>query len=290
MPLTSREPAESPTTHRAATRRSSTLRDAPFTRTGVLAYVLSYVVLSGITIVMGLLLVDHLGVVVDFDVRVANWLGDRRSEAWNDATWVGSGLADTFVKVPAAAVLSAFFVWRWRRWNEAALLVGALALEAAVFVTASVVVDRARPPIPQLDSIPPTSSYPSGHTAAAVAFYGAIVVVTFWHTRRRVVRWIAVMSMAVLVLVVGASRMYRGMHHLSDVAIGVLLGAAALWVVYLVVERPRSTNIGHGPSGADGAPTRPRTRADRWVHVEGSPGRPSAAPVSRTARGSSSGS
>ena len=249
-PLASEEPArfEAMSEPAPATQRRPTLRDAPLTRNGLLALLLAYVVLSGIAIVVGILIVDHLGAVRDLDARVSHWLGDRRSELWNDATWIGSGLADTYVKVPAAALLSAFFVWRWRRWNEVALLAGALALEAAVFVTASMVVDRARPSISQLDSVPPTSSYPSGHTGAAVAFYGAIVVITFWHTHRTLARRIAVTSMMVLVLVVGASRMYRGMHHLSDVVVGVLLGAASLWVMYVVVERPPSDDVGDADS------------------------------------------
>jgi membrane-associated phospholipid phosphatase len=102
-----------------------------------------------------------------------------------------------------------------------------------------VVVGRARPPVSQLDSVPLTSSYPSGHTGAAVAFYGAIAIVVHWHTCRRIARRLAVLAAVVLVVVVGASRIYRGMHHLSDVVVGVLIGAASLWVVYLVVESDR---------------------------------------------------
>ena len=91
-----------------------------------------------------------------------------------------------------------------------------------MFVTASFVVDRGRPPISQLDSIPPTSSYPSGHTAAAVAFYGAIAIIVFWHTRNRVARGVAFAAAILLPLIVGGSRMYRGMHHLSDVVVGAI--------------------------------------------------------------------
>jgi len=215
-----------------------TLHDPPVSRNGLLAALCAYVALSGLAIIVGFLIIDHFSVAQDLDVRVARWLADRRSDRWNDATWVGSGLADIFVKVPAAAALGAFFVWRWRRWNEAALLVGALAFEAAVFVSASMVVGRARPAISQLDSIPLTSSYPSGHTGAAVAFYGAIAIVVYWHTCRRIARWIVGLAAVALVVVVGASRMYRGMHHLSDVVVGVVIGAASLWVLYLVVHRP----------------------------------------------------
>ena len=155
-------------------------------------------------------------------------MGRHRTELWNSLTWLGSGLAEAMVKIALTAALTVFFVVRFRRWTEPALLAGALVLEVMVFITSSFVVDRPRPPMSQLDSVPPTSSYPSGHTAAAVAFYGALAIIVFWHTRRdgrarsRSSRW------SLLPPIVGASRVYRGMHHLSDVVVGAVIGALAL--------------------------------------------------------------
>jgi membrane-associated phospholipid phosphatase len=226
------------------------LRTAPVTRSGLLVWVGAYAVLTVVAIIVGWLIVDHLGGVRRFDDHVSRDLGDIRTDTWNSLTWFGSGIAEAVVKIPATIVLSAFFVWRWRRWREVALLVGALLLEVAVFVTASFIVDRARPPISQLDSIPPTSAYPSGHTAAAVAFYGAIAIIVFWHTRNRVARTVSLMAVVVLPPVVGFSRTYRGMHHLSDVIVGGLLGIVSLAVTYRVVT------TGPDPGGAS-------SRADR---------------------------
>jgi undecaprenyl-diphosphatase len=167
-------------------------------------------------------------------------LGDERTDGWTSMSWWGSGLAESFVKIAAAAALSAFFLWKFRRWSEATLLVGALVLEVMIFTTSSFVVDRARPGVPKLDTIPPTSSFPSGHAAAAVAFYGALAIIVFWHTRHRVARAVVVGAAIVFPLIVGASRMYRGMHHLSDVIVGFVVGGVALWVTYLVVNERRS--------------------------------------------------
>ena len=170
-------------------------------------------------------------------------------------TWVGSVVADVYVKIPATLLLSAFFLWRWRRWTEPALLAGALALEVCVFVSTAVAIDRPRPPIAHLDSIPPTGSFPSGHSAAAVAFYGAIAIVVCWHARSRLGRGVAVAAAFLMPLVVGASRMYRGMHRLSDVVVGLVIGAVSLWVTWLVVR--------HGPA-ARAAPIEKRA-AERHV-------------------------
>jgi undecaprenyl-diphosphatase len=215
-------------------------RVPPVDRRGLTVWILGYVLMTLVAIGVGLLIVHQWHDVRSLDDRVARWLGRHRTDGWDGVTWCGSIIADAYVKIPATAILSGFFLWRWRRWTEPALLIGALVLEVAVFTTSSVIVDRARPPISRLDPIPPTGSFPSGHAAAAVAFYGAIAIIVFWHTRNRLGRTIAVVAALVIPLVVGASRMYRGMHHLTDVVVGLLIGVVSLWLTWLVVR--------HGPA------------------------------------------
>ena len=79
------------------------------------------------------------------------------------------------------------------------------------------------------------SSYPSGHTAAAVA-YSAIVVVIFWHTRRTWIRALVVTIAAIVPIMVGLSRMYRGMHFFTDVIFGALLGGTSVIASAIVLR------------------------------------------------------
>lgn len=182
---------------------------------------------------LGLLYMQFLddGPIGDADRRGSRWLADRRTPTWNSLTDYGSMLADTLVKVILVAVMGGVMVIVWRRWHDGVFLAVAVALEAAVFVITSFIVDRDRPPVRQLDSIPPSGSFPSGHTGAAVAFYAGLFVVVCWHTRNRVVRVIFLVIAVAAPLIVGASRAYRGMHHPLDVAAGALLGLATVFVV-----------------------------------------------------------
>ncbi len=154
-------------------------RVPPVDRGGLIAWVVGYVLMTVVAIAVGLLIVHELHDISSLDDRVARWLGRHRTDGWDSITWCGSMIADAYVKIPATIVLSLIFLWRWRRWTEPALLIGALLLEVAVFLTSSIVVDRARPPMSRLDPVPPTGSFPSGHAAAAVAFYGAIAIIVF---------------------------------------------------------------------------------------------------------------
>ncbi len=189
--------------------------------------------LLAVTTVVGLLYMAFLddGPVGDADRAVAEWLEDRRTSTWNTLTDYGSMLSDTLVKVILVAIVGGAMVVVWRRWHDGVFLALAVILEATVFVTSSFIVDRDRPPVDQLDPPAPSGSFPSGHTAAAVAFYAGLFVVVCWHTRNRVVRAIFALIAVAAPLVVGVSRVWRGMHHPLDVIAGFLLGLAALYIV-----------------------------------------------------------
>jgi membrane-associated phospholipid phosphatase len=96
-------------------------------------------------------------------------------------------------------------------------------------------VHRQRPTVPQLDPAPPTSSFPSGHTGASVALYVGLAVILLIVTRGSA-RRIWVMMVAALLcavpVVVALSRIYRGMHFLTDVIAGALAGG--LWMTVVV--------------------------------------------------------
>ena len=84
-------------------------------------------------------------------------------------------------------------------------------------------VGRDRPSVPHLDGSPVGSSFPSGHVAAA-ACYVAIAIVA---GRNCAKRWIVVTLWTIALatpIIVGLSRMYRGMHFMSDVVAGMILG------------------------------------------------------------------
>jgi undecaprenyl-diphosphatase len=101
--------------------------------------------------------------------------------------------------------------------------------ESLIFLLTTLLIERARPPVPLLDGGPPTSSYPSGHVAAAVACYGSLAAIVLWRSRHALLRAGAVAVAVGVPLLVVVSRLYRGMHFPSDVVAGLLLGTA--WLV-----------------------------------------------------------
>jgi membrane-associated phospholipid phosphatase len=169
-----------------------------------------------------------------WDDSVATWLVDHRNDVLNSVTALFSRVADT-LGVVGLAVLIVVILAICRRWWVMLLVPIGLALEFGTFLTVNNVVGRDRPDVARLGSEPSTSSFPSGHTAATLVVWGAIVLLFVPASRRgwRVVGWVLVVAVT---FAVGMSRVYRGMHHPSDVIAGALMGAAALIIATLVVR------------------------------------------------------
>ena len=69
---------------------------------------------------------------------------------------------------------------------------------------------------------------PLGHTAAAICLYGALAALAAERARSALVRWLTLTLAVLIPLAVAVARVYRGMHYLTDVVGGILLGGAWL--------------------------------------------------------------
>lgn len=166
---------------------------------------------------------------------INDWFVEQRGPALDMATQIGSDLSGTYTCI--AVLIVAFIVLRvWLgRWRESWALTAAIVGELWVFLIVTALVGRDRPAVEQLDLAPPTSSFPSGHTAAAVALYGCLAIIVLRELRPR---WLAV-AIAILFwtipIVVGVARVYRGMHFPSDVIFGALGGGAWLAIAVTTI-------------------------------------------------------
>src|SRR6478609_8112276 len=226
-------------------RDPATRRDAHPAIRLVLTFLAAYAVLTAACIGLGLLITDAAATagIRHWDVSVNRWFVRQRTGAIDSMTAVGSHLAETPTVIAVGLVVVALVWWRRRDLYAVGILVVGLTLEVTVFVTTTLFVDRARPPVHRLDTAPPTSSFPSGHTAAAIVLYVGLVIVTQRVWRRRVVTVTLAVLLLLVPVAVGLSRLYRGMHHPTDVFAGAALGTVALVIACVAV---RAAIIGSG--------------------------------------------
>jgi len=199
----------------------------------------------GITIALlgiGTLLTHALsGSVGRWDEHVNEYFARHRSTAWNDITQVATSGLNTVPVVATAALVVGFLAIR-RHFREAIFLTLALVIEITTFLSVTFVVGRPRPDVPRLNSTPSTSSFPSGHTAAATVLFVGIAVIVVCCTSNLVARVASSVVAAIVVCAVGFARVYRGLHHPTDVFVGALFGLACLmiagWAIRAYVEKP----------------------------------------------------
>ncbi|MEP6299748.1 MAG: phosphatase PAP2 family protein, partial [Ilumatobacter sp.] len=174
---------------------------------------------------------------VGTDEDIAQDLADGRTPLQNDLAHWGAFIADTPVKIGLSVVIAGLFLWRLRRWREAVMIGLPLIFEATAFIITTYIVKRPRPDVERLLDSPVNSSFPSGHVAAATV-YAALVVIVFWHVRSGVVRAVAVLLAAAAPVIVAWARMYQGMHYLTDVVAGMVLGVVSIAICARVLGPP----------------------------------------------------
>lgn len=169
-------------------------------------------------------------------------LQDTRTRTWDSVTALWSHVGNTEIIIGVTVVAVAVIWWRTRRWWFAVIPAIAISLQATIFVTVSAVIGRARPDVPHLDTAPPTSSYPSGHVGASVALYASLAIMAT-SIERTWLRRAVIGVCAVIPVLVAYARVYRGMHHLSDVVVGAINGlvCAGLAAYCLVHRRGQTT-------------------------------------------------
>lgn len=135
-------------------------------------------------------------------------------------------------------LLSVILVWVLsRRWWLAALPAVALALHVGVHLATSTLIGRPRPPVQTLDVGQPTASFPSGHMGATTAQLLVLLLFFFHRVENRVWRVVVTAVVTGYLLVLGWSRVYLGMHHVSDVVWGAVNGVACGLIAWLFLRR-----------------------------------------------------
>ena len=71
-------------------------------------------------------------------------------------------------------------------------------------------------------------SFPSGHSMASMTFYGFLIYLIYKKVKNKYLKWTLISLLSILIILVGASRVYLGVHYTSDVIAGILISTSYL--------------------------------------------------------------
>lgn len=164
------------------------------------------------------------GWLVGADDPITQWFVSHRNSTLNELaiaiTTAGGPPETTAVGVLAAVAL----VWRTKRYGPAVIMLATVAAASILCTVLKFAVRRSRPPLPLQLMLETDYSFPSGHVTgtATLMMMLALVLGARRSTRVRVSIVVGALAVATLVAV---TRLYLGVHWLTDVCGGALLAA-----------------------------------------------------------------
>jgi len=182
------------------------------------------------TVVQGVLGRDELMTTVDGPIT--RYVVDHRTASMTSMMKAVTMLGSSAVLVPLVVV--AGLVARQRRagWKPLVVLAASLLGSIALYDVVKVLVGRPRPAVGRLVATATGYSFPSGHAVGATAALGALAYLCATWQRGWAAKVATWASAIIVVLLVGFSRVYLGVHWTSDVVGGYALGA--LWLAAVV--------------------------------------------------------
>ena len=220
----------------------------------LLALALIFLLFQFLGVVQSLLTADPI---VAADLRTANLLATLRTPGLNRFFLFVTLLGKWPVVLAFTFAVSGILLLR-KRWGFIPGLWMCLTGASASTWLGKVAFHRQRPAVAEY--VEWSYSFPSGHAVISVALYGFLVYLVWRFSPRWRLRIMALLAGTALILAIGTSRLYLGVHYLSDVWGGYLLGF--MWLIAGISLS--ETAALRGPS-TRAAPEGPAIRAASWT-------------------------
>jgi membrane-associated phospholipid phosphatase len=181
------------------------------------------------------------GRIVAADSGLTHWIEGHDTE-WGETLFTGVSFLGAQALIGIIVIASTVYARR-RDWVRAAALPLASISGAALNALLKHVFHRGRPEFATEFITHASWSFPSGHAMESMVGYGMLLAVTLHAVRGSTRRRLVIAAVALLIFLIGVSRVYLAVHYLTDVIAGWLAGGAWLFVcvtAYHFAERRRA--------------------------------------------------
>lgn len=177
--------------------------------------------------------------ILNIDLSLAQAILDFRSPFWDQFFWRFTYLGHWLVILSLALIFSLFFYFYQKRYLILPLFVSILGSGVLTLII-KYLVDRARPGTEIALYAESLASFPSAHAALIFSLLGFIIYSLWRSNFGLLVKIIFTTIFSAVIILVGFSRLYLGVHFTSDVLAGYLVGL--LWVLLTMYFSRRRFN------------------------------------------------
>jgi len=201
----------------------------PYVITVIIALV---IVVGGINLFVELTDTLKTEMLANYDTAITDYVISHRTPTLTAYFKFMTTVGDTYGYLIVLTIFLLISLLVFKRWKYVVQATLVLALATISNMMLKRFIDRARPGIEHLVSVE-TLSYPSGHAMSAMAFYGFLIFLVLKFKIQKTFKYLLVLLLTVLILSIGISRIYLGVHFPSDIAGGFIAGF--IWVVFCVL-------------------------------------------------------
>ena len=201
----------------------------PYIITVLVAFV---IVVAGINIFVELTETLKDDVLAQYDQQISEYIISFRSPQLTQYFLFMTHAGDIYGYLIVFSIALIISIILFKNWRYAAQTLFVLLLASISNTILKRFVDRARPGIEHLVVVE-TLSYPSGHAMAAMAFYGFLIYLFYRFKMNAWLKYGIILLLIFIILSIGISRIYLGVHFPSDIAGGYIAGL--IWVFFCIL-------------------------------------------------------
>jgi membrane-associated phospholipid phosphatase len=169
---------------------------------------------------------------IPFDITILNWLHGHANSFLDTFFMIATNTGGVVGIVIISLLLISYFLYQ-RQFKSSLLLVASVGGAVIANLILKSLFQRDRPSLFDSSVIEKSFSFPSGHSMASSALV-LCVILLFWNTKWR---WLVTTLGVLLVLAIGISRLYFGVHYPTDVIAGWCASTAWVLLVFYVSKK-----------------------------------------------------
>jgi len=195
----------------------------------IIAIIAILIFVGGISLFLNLTDSVRDNTVSEYDESISDAIVAYRSPFLTDYFTFVTEVGDAIGYAVVFVLCTLIFYLVFKNWKYVVQIATVMILALSSNLILKQVISRARPTAEHLVEVK-TLSYPSGHAMMSMAFYGFLIYLIHQFRFSKGLTWLLTVLFAVLILSIGVSRIYLGVHYPSDIAGGFIAGL--VWVVF----------------------------------------------------------